>query len=281
MSARSHRPRALATRTLIQLGLIGWTLTTLLPLVWMLSASLQTNQEIYKGIKLIPDTLQFQNYIQAWEQAKFSVYFQNSVIYTVAVVAGAVLIASLAAYSFAKLKFPGKNLFYVFFLIFILIPIPGQFIPLYLLLTRLKLIDSRLGYILPLIQSSLPTAILILRSFFEEIPSELDDAARVDGASRLQIFWRIALPLSMPAIATIIILTAIGVWNEFTLALVVFSDADLMPLQVGIMNFQGTFFSQYALMMAATSIATLPILILYIFLQKYIIRGVMAGAVKG
>ncbi len=279
----AHAPHKMLSvgRGALHLGLILWALVSVLPMIWMFSASLQTNQEIYSGIRLIPQSLNWDNYVQAWTQAKFSTYFGNSVFYTLTVVLGTVIVSSMAAYAFARLSFPGKNLFYIAFLIFLFIPIPGSFIPLYVLLVRLDLIDTRIGYILPLIQSNLAVSIFILRSFFEELPKEIEEAARIDGASLFQIYRQIALPLSSPAIATIIIFTALGVWNEFILALIVFSNRDLMPLQVGIMTFQGTFFSQYALMMAATSITTIPAIIVYIFFQKSIIKGIMAGATKG
>lgn len=261
--------------------LVLWVLVSIFPLIWMLSASVQTNQEIYKGVHLIPNSINLHNYVQAWTQARFSTYFGNSVFYSVTVVIGTVIISSMAAYAFARLSFPGKNIFYIAFLVFLFIPIPGSFIPLYVLLVKLKIVDTRIGYILPMIQSQLAVSIFILRSFFEDIPNEIEDSARIDGANLFQIYRLIALPLASPAIATIVIFTALGVWNEFILALIVFSNRDLMPLQVGIMTFQGTFFSQYALMMAATSITTIPAIIVYVFFQKSIIKGIMAGAVKG
>jgi ABC-type glycerol-3-phosphate transport system permease component len=268
-------------RGFLHIGLIAWGLTAVLPMLWMFSASLQTNQEIYQGVHLIPQTLNFQNYIQAWNQAKFSAYFGNSVLYTVSVVLGVVVFASMASFAFARLSFPGKNIFYIAFLIFLFIPIPGSFIPLYVILVRLGIINTRIGYILPMIQSSMAFSIFILRAFFEDLPKEIEESARMDGASLLQIFWHISMPLARPAIATIIIFTALNVWNEFTLALIVFSDQELMPLQVGINTFQGTFFSQYSLMMAALSITTIPAVLLYVFFQKSIIKGMMAGALKG
>lgn len=268
-------------RVFLHTGLIIWALTAILPLLWMFSASVQTDQEIYKGIKLIPNALNFNNYVQAWTKANFSVFFTNSIFYTVVIVAGTVLVSAMASYAFARLNFPGKNIIYIALLIFLFIPIPGQFIPLYVLLVKLKIIDTRIGYILPMIQSGIASSVFIMRAFFEDIPREIEESARVDGASIWQIFWRIAMPLAKPAIATIIIFTALGVWNEFTLALIVFSNRNLMPLQVGIMNFQGTFFSQYSLMMAATSITTIPAIIIYMIFQKSIIKGIMSGAVKG
>jgi multiple sugar transport system permease protein/raffinose/stachyose/melibiose transport system permease protein len=270
-----------ATAGLRHMGLLIWALISVLPLVYMLSASLQSNQEIYQSVHLIPQHLNWDNYIQAWQQADFGTYFGNSVFYTVTIVAGTLVISTLSAYAFARLEFPGKNLAYYLFLIFLIIPIPGVFIPLYVLLVNLHLVDTRLGYILPMINSSLPVAIFILRSFFEDVPKDLEEAAQIDGAGTFRIYWSIAIPLAMPAIATITIFTALGAWNEFLLALIVFSKQSLMPLQVGLQTFQGTYFSQYALMMAATAITTVPIVILYFCMQKYIIKGIMAGALKG
>lgn len=263
------------------MGLLVWALISILPLIYMLSASLQSNQEIYQSVHLIPQHLNWDNYVQAWQQANFGTYFGNSVIYTVSIVLGTLAISTTSAYAFARLEFPGKNLAYYLFLIFLIIPIPGVFIPLYVLLVNLHLVDTRLGYILPMINSSLPVAIFILRSFFEDVPKELEEAALIDGAGTFRIYWNIAMPLAMPAIATVTIFTALGAWNEFLLALIVFSKQNLMPLQVGLQNFQGTYFSQYALMMAATAITTIPIVILYFCMQKYIIKGIMAGALKG
>ena len=268
-------------RIFLHLGLIVWGLISVLPLVWMISASLQTNAEVYGGVHLIPEDPQWGNYVQAWDQSSFSDYFLNSVLYTVSVVGGTVLLASLSAYAFARIQFPGKRLLYGAFLVFLFIPIPGAFIPLYLVLANMGLLDTQLGYILPMINGSLPVAMFILRAFFEQIPKELEEAAFIDGASRRQVFTKIAFPLARPAVATVVILTVLGVWNEYVLASVVFSNQALLPLQVGLLTFQGSYFSQYGLMMAATTITTLPIIVVYLMFQKNIIRGVMAGAVKG
>jgi len=279
-ATRRRRPMT-PGRPLLHLALIVWALASAAPLIWMLGASLQSNAEIYRDIHLIPEDPQWGNYAQAWDQSSFGQYFANSLLYTVSVVIGVVVIASLAAYAFARMRFPGKRFAFGAFLVFLFIPIPGAFIPLYVVLANLGLLNTPIGYILPMINGSLPVALFILRGFFEQIPIELEESAFIDGASRMQVFLLIAFPLAKPAVATVVILTVLGVWNEFVLAAVVFSDQALMPLQVGLLAFQGSYFSQYGLMMAATAITTLPMVIVYIFFQKYIIRGIMAGAVKG
>lgn len=279
-ATRRRRPMT-PGRPLLHLALIVWALASAAPLIWMLGASLQSNAEIYRDIHLIPEDPQWGNYAQAWDQSSFGQYFANSLFYTVSVVFGVVIIASLAAYAFARMRFPGKRVAFGAFLVFLFIPIPGAFIPLYVVLANLGLLNTPIGYILPMINGSLPVALFILRGFFEQIPIELEESAFIDGASRMQVFLLIAFPLAKPAIATVVILTVLGVWNEFVLASVVLSDQALMPLQVGLLAFQGSYFSQYGLMMAATAITTLPMVLVYIFFQKYIIRGIMAGAVKG
>ncbi|MFG3690246.1 carbohydrate ABC transporter permease [Micromonospora sp. NPDC047740] len=258
-----------------------WAAASLLPVVYMLSASMQSTQEIYAGVRLLPASWHWENYTQAWRQASFGTYLGNSVLYTATATIGVLLVSSCAAYAFSRLRFPGRNLIYSTLLVFLFIPVPGAFIPLYVVLVRLGLVDTRLGYILPLVNSCLPVAVFILRRFFDELPREIEEAAQVDGAGRLSVYWRIALPLARPAIATVAILTILSCWNEFVLALVVFSDAGKMPLQVGLQTFQGTYFANYGLMMAALSITTVPVVLAYLAFQRFIIRGIMAGAVKG
>lgn len=273
---RRSRPRVL-----LHVGLSIWAIVSIFPVVYMLLASVQSTQQIYAGVQLIPDGINWSNYTRAWGEATFGVYLANSVLYTTTVTAMVLLLGTAGAYAFARLRFPGKNVLYYLILVFLFVPIPGQFIPLYVVLVRLGLADTRIGYILPMINASLPPAIFILRRFFDGLPREIEEAAMVDGASRFRIYRSIALPMAKPAIAVVSVLTVLSVWNEFVLALIVFSDQKLMPLQVGLQTFQGTYFSEYGLMMAALSISTLPVVAVYIAFQKFIIKGIMAGALKG
>jgi ABC-type glycerol-3-phosphate transport system permease component len=266
---------------LLHLGLIAIGAACVVPLIWTLSASLQTDQQIYSGLHLIPHGLHWQNFTQAWQEAKFSTYTFNTIFYTAAVTSGTLVLSSAAGYAFARLRFPGRRLIFYSLLAFLAFPIPGVFVPIYVLLVKLHLVNTSLGYILPMINVNLPVGIFMFRGFFAQIPASIEEAALIDGSSRFQVFWRMALPLAKPAVGTVAILTALSVWNEFLLALVVFSDQSKLPLQVGLLTFQGTFFSRYSLMMAATTITMGPALLLYAFFQKSIIKGVMAGAVRG
>jgi len=261
--------------------LILVSITCVFPLLWMFSSSFKTQQTIFKNMSLWPGVFHWENYITAWTRGGFGIYFLNSVFYTVTVVSGLILIASLAAYAFSRQKFKGQNIMYSVFLAAMMIPIPGAFIALYILLVKLGLVNTRLGYILPQINIGLSLAIYILKTFFDEIPKEVEEAAMVDGCSTLGIWWHVAMPLAKPAIAVIIIFNALAVWNEYILAMIILQDKAKMPLQRGLMIFQGAHFTEYSLLMAGITISVIPIIVMYLFMQKYIIEGITAGAVKG
>ncbi|HPM43336.1 MAG TPA: carbohydrate ABC transporter permease [Candidatus Omnitrophota bacterium] len=261
--------------------LLAVSLTCIFPLVWMFSSSLKTQQTIFKNMSLWPGVCHWENYITAWTRGGFGIYFLNSVFYTVTVVVGLILIASLAAYAFSRLEFKGKNIIYFTFLAAMMIPIPGSFIALYVLLVKLGLVNTRLGYILPQISIGLSLAIYLLKTFFDEIPKEIEDSAAVDGCSPVGIWWHIALPLAKPAIAVIAIFNALAVWNEYILAMIILQDKAKMPLQRGLMIFQGAHFTEYPLPMAGITLTAIPIIIIYLVMQRYIIEGITAGAVKG
>lgn len=261
--------------------LIAVSLTCVFPLVWMLSSSLKTQQTIFRNMSLWPGQCRWENYVTAWTRGGFGVYFLNSVFYTVTVVAGLILISSLAAYAFSRLEFPGRNAIYMSFLVAMMIPIPGSFIALYVLLVKLGLANTRLGYILPQISIGLSLAIYLLKTFFDEIPKEIEDSAKVDGCSAIGIWWHIALRQAKPAIAVIAVFTTLAVWNEYILAMIILQDKAKMPLQRGLMIFQGAHFTEYPLLMAGITLAVIPVVIVYLVMQRHIIEGITAGAVKG
>lgn len=266
-----------ATHTL----LLAVAISAIFPLLWMFGSSLKTQATVFSDMSLIPQHPQWENFSIAWAKGNFGIYFLNSIFYTVAVVIGIVLISSLAAYAFARLQFPGKNILFFIFLAAMMIPLPGSFIALYVLLVKLHLVNTRLGYILSLINVGLSFSIFLLKTFFEKMPKDLEDAGRIDGCSKLGIYWHIALPLAKPAIAVVVIFNALNVWSEYLLAMLILSDKNLMPLQRGLMVFQGAHLTQYPLLMAGMTITVFPIIILYIVMQKYIIKGITAGALVG
>ncbi len=257
------------------------TLTCLFPLFWMIRSSFMSNETIFVNKSLIPSEFNVQNYFVAWTEGNFGTYFFNSVIYTVSVVLGIVLVSSLAAYSFSRLNFPGKNIFFFMFVAAMMIPLPGSFVPLYVLMNKLGLVNTRIGYILCMINVGLSLSILLLKTFFDKMPVDLENAARIDGCSKLGIWWHVALPLARPAIAVIVIFNSLNVWNEYILATLLLNERSLMPLQRGLMVFQGSHSVDYPLLMAGLTIAAAPIILVYLLMQKHIIKGLSSGAVVG
>jgi multiple sugar transport system permease protein/raffinose/stachyose/melibiose transport system permease protein len=253
----------------------------LFPLFWMIRSSLMAMDTIFVDKSLIPAKLNFHNYVTAWTEGNFGMYFLNSVIYTVCVVFGILLISSLAAYAFSRLKFPGKNFFFYMFVAAMMIPLPGSFVPLVVLMNKLGLVNTRHGYILCMINAGLSLSILLLKTFFDKMPPDLEDAARIDGCSKLGIWRHVALPLAQPAIAVIIIFNSLIVWNEYILASLLLNQPELMPLQKGLMEFQGSHSIDYPVLMAGLTIAALPVIVIYLLTQKHIIKGLSSGAIVG
>lgn len=261
--------------------LMSVTITCLFPLFWMVRSSLMTNATVFSDKSLIPKVVQFNNYVEAWTKGNFSTYFLNSVIYTASVVIGIVVISSLAAYAFSRLKFPGSKFFFYMFVIAMMIPLPGSFVPLVVLMNKLHLANKPIGYILCMINVGLSFSILLLKTFFDKMPADLEDAARIDGCTKLGIWRHVALPLARPAIAVIVIFNSLNVWNEYILATLLLSDKSVMPLQRGLMDFQGAHSVDYPLLMAGLTIAAVPIILVYLAMQKHIIKGLASGAVVG
>ncbi len=276
-----YKTKKITLNVLIHIFLLSVAVTCLYPLLWMVASSLKTQETIFTDISLIPQQFNFQNYAIAWQEGGFGRNFLNSILYTVSVVCGLVIVSSMAAYGFARLKFPGRNILFIMFMAAMMIPIPGSFVALYVLLNKLHLRNTPIGYILCMINVGLSTSIFLLKTFFDKMPKELEDAARIDGCSKLGIWWHVALPLSKPVLAVVVIFNALNVWNEYILALIIFDSRKFMPLQVALQTFQGEFVTNYPLLMAGLTITALPIIIIYLFMQKYIIKGVTQGAIVG
>ncbi len=276
-----YKTKKTAVNILIHFFLITVAITCIFPLLWMVASSLKTQEMIFKDMSLWPKEFHFENYLLAWQEGGFGRNFINSIVYTTSVVFGIIIVSSMAAYAFSRFHFPGRNFLFYMFLAAMMIPIPGSFVPLYVLLNKLHLRNTAIGYILCMINVGLSTSIFMLKTFFDKMPKELEDAARIDGCSKLGIWWHVALPLAKPVLAVVVVFNALNVWNEFVLALVIFDSKPLMPLQVALMTFQGEFITRYPLLMAGLTITALPIILVYLLMQKYIIKGVTQGAVVG
>jgi raffinose/stachyose/melibiose transport system permease protein len=227
------------------------------------------------------DGLHFSNFKTAWDEGHFGTYLKSSVIVAVAVVSVSGLLSILAGYAFGLMRFRGSGLLFYVFLLGLMVPTEAIIVPLYYDFRDLGLTDTYWGLILPQIGTSVAFGTFWMRAFFRGVPRSLVEAARIDGASSWFTLWRVLLPLAKPAVLTMTLLLFMWTWNEFLLALVMVSDEDLRTAPLGLSFFQGRNTSDLNLMAAGSVIVALPVVILYVFLQRHFIRGMLAGAVKG
>jgi raffinose/stachyose/melibiose transport system permease protein len=262
------------------LVLVFFTLIILYPIIWMVIASLKRPGEMTNNLWGLPESLRFENYKFAWVNAELGTALFNSIVVSLSVVFLIVTLSCFAAYALAHFRF--RFAIPIFLLLVFTMQAPMPLIPMYVLIVNLKLTDSYLGLILPSVATGLPLSIFIFRAFFLDIPTEIMDAAKVDGCNNFQAFLRVVVPISGPAIATVSILQFVGAWNEYILPLIVVRSAEMRTLPLAIQ----VFFRQWGQVeweqvFAALSIGTLPIIVLYILMQRQFIKGLTSGAVKG
>ena len=268
-------------QTIMYLILFGFTILTLYPLIWMVINSFKTTQEFLMNPLGLPNRWFFKNYPLAWRLANFSTLFLNSILYTGISTIGIIFFSLAAAFAFAKIKSKATSFLYGGFLIGILFTIESLMIPLYLMSFTLGLTDTRIGVLIPYIGLGLPIGIYLCTEFIKSLPDSVVEAARIDGASYFKIFLYIIIPMAKPVIATVAIMNALGIWNEFMLINILVSRGDLLSLPVGIMKFSGALASDYGKQFAALVIGTVPTVSFYLVLRNRITQGVAAGATKG
>jgi raffinose/stachyose/melibiose transport system permease protein len=251
------------------------------PLIWMVFTSLRTNPELYSNPWGLPSSLNIENYVKVWKTSPIPTYFLNSLIVSTISTFLVLLLASMAAYGFSRLKFPGSNVLFYAFLAFYFIPPHIARIPLFFVLKALHLQNTYFVLIGPYVAFALPFSMLLIRGFMITIPSELIDAALIDGCSKFGIFYRIMLPLSRPILAVVAVFQFVSFWNEYLFALAFIHKRALMTLPVGLMDFVGEFHTDWAAMAAGLTIATIPIIVVYVIFQRQIMQGMTAGALKG
>ncbi|MBN1266483.1 MAG: carbohydrate ABC transporter permease [Anaerolineales bacterium] len=279
MNPQAERP---ASRLLTLLALTAGLTVTLFPFLYMLSTALKGQVYIFEyPPRLIPAEPTLQNFVKAWTANRFDIYFRNSVVVTVTVTGLVLLLSSLMAYAFARFEFRMKRWLYAVILILMMIPAMTLIVPQFMLASRLKLLNSLWGLIVVYTAQNLPLNTFLLRGFFEQIPVELEEAALIDGASAWDVYRRIILPLSKPALATVAIFASLGAWDEYVWAMTILNQADKRTLPVGIATFHGVHATDWGLVFAASLIAIVPILILFVLLQRYFIKGAITGAIKG
>jgi len=261
-------------KIIIHFFLIVFGLIWIYPFIWMLFSSFKTNTEfLTKGTTLLPEVFQWENYSNAWNNANFSGYFINTVIFTVAVVIIVIILSSLTGYVLGRLKFPGRNLIMISVVAIMFIPKGYTIIPLYQIISGMGLNNTMFGVILAESSGAHVLFILMFASFFASIPKELEESAEIDGAGFLRTFFQIMLPLSAPIVATTAIMQFIWTWSSFLIPLVFTSSRpELRTLAVGMQNFVGTYTADYAGMAAAATISLLPVILLFILCKDTSLR---------
>jgi ABC-type glycerol-3-phosphate transport system permease component len=254
---------------------------TIYPLVWMLFGSLKSQGEFFTNIWSWPHSWQWHDFADAWHQGGLGVKFLNSTIATAGTLALVLPLTCMSGYAFAKVEFPGRRVIYYFVLVGIMIPFGVTAIPVLTVIINLHLFDTRLGLVLVYAAQSLPFGIFLMYSFFRSVPDELEEAALVDGCSRLGAFVRVILPLAKPGIATLLIFVGTSTWNEYFMASVLIHDDKLATLPLGLVNFTSNHTTNYPELFAALAIVTAPMVMLYLVAQRQFISGLTAGALKG
>jgi len=281
-SARKRRSlRSVVDRFTAHLVLTVLSLMFGLPFLWLFTTSLKANRQIFAWPPVwIPDPLIWRNYTDTFTFAPLHLYALNSLIIAAAHVFGATIISSLAAYAFARLRAPGKNVIFMVVISTMMIPSVVTLVPLFILFARLGWVDTFLPLTIPVMLGT-PFYIFLLRQFFMTLPEEMIEAAVVDGASQWRIWWRIAMPNAMPALATAAVFSFIGAWNDFVSPLVFLSSRSKYTLALGLQVFLTEHNAEWGLLMAASTMTVVPIIVLFFFAQKQFIQGIALTGIKG
>lgn len=261
--------------------LAAFSLISITPIFVMWMAALKSSSEIFKDPFSLPTILHWENLARAWTVGRFSQYLGNSIIITAPTVIGVVTLSCLAGYAFGRLRFVGSKVLFFIFLLGLMVPFQSIMIPMYYDLKELKLLGSYWAMILPATALGLPFGIFLMQAFFHDLPSDLADAARVDGCSEFGVFFKIMLPLAGPAVSTLVVFQFMWTWNAFLMPLLFLNEESLRPIALGIMFFSGRFTMNYGLVAAGVTLATLPLIVIYIIFQRQFMRGLTAGALKG
>jgi len=254
------------------------SLVYLIPLMFVFFVSLMSSRQFALNIASIPEPIMWSNYPTAWTKGAFQGYFWNTLVYTFAVVVGSLIISTLAAYPIARAHLRGSNGFYILFLSGILLP--AGIIPQFWVLQQLGLYNTQIGYIL-LWWSRIALPIFVLTGFIKSIPSELDDAAAMDGCPYLQYIFQIIMPLLKPALSVVGLILAIRTWNDVIGPVIFLPSNSIKPISAGLLQFFAENAAEWTLIAAAIAITASPLVILYLFTQRYIIAGMTSGALKG
>ena len=280
MRYRNASPGKKVFIILLQLVMLTYVLLIIYPLFNMVMSSFTSTRDIMLRPLSLPESFSFENYVTIWVDKGFGRYFLNSLLFTGSAMVFVVLFGSMAAYGIARYKFRGNTLLYMLFLSGIMLPLKAAVIPLFQIVKSLGLMDNPLSVILVFIAMGLPSTVFILSGFMQTIPGELEQAARIDGCSDLRIYSQIVMPITAPSIALVTIYNAVPIWNDFFFPLVFIQSDKFKTLPVGLSSFIGQHSTKWDLLFTGLSIAIVPMLLLYLFMSKYFIKGMTAGAIK-
>ena len=274
------KPSAVIGKVILYILVIAGCIIMLMPFAWMISSSLKVEKDVFMyPIQWIPSNPRFKNYQLIWEKVPLLNGFKNSTILTIATMVLQITTSSLAAYAFAKLEFKGRNLLFLIYVTTIAIPWQVYMVPQYIMMSGWHLTDSLIGIII--MHAFTAFGVFMMRQFYMGVPNELIEAARIDGLSELGIWIRLMLPLSKPAVATLAITSFIFEWNDFMGPRIYLSSMSKQTLQLVLRLFNTQYSSNYAQMMAAATVALIPVFILFVFLQRYFVEGVATSGLKG
>ncbi len=260
--------------------LILLSILTIIPFAWMLSASLKLNKDVFAWpMEWIPANPQWRNYVDIWTKIPLMKFISNTVFLTIVVTVLQLLTSSFAAYAFAKLRFKGRNLLFLGYIATIAMPWQVYMVPQFLMMSGMGLNDKLTAIIC--LQAFSAFGVFMMKQFYDGIPDELCEAARIDGLSEYGIWWRIMLPLSKPSLATLTIFTFVNTWNDFLGPYMYLTTDTKKTLQLGLRMFLGQYSSEYGLIMAASVVALIPVLIVFLALQKYFVQGIASSGLKG
>ncbi|MGQ9622988.1 MAG: carbohydrate ABC transporter permease [Candidatus Caldatribacteriaceae bacterium] len=270
------------SRIIVYLFLIGLAAYTLVPLVTIGLTASRSNPDVFRGPFTLPsEFVLFKNLREAWTIGRFGVYMKNSIIITVPTVLIVLFLATFAGYSFAKLRFRARDFLFYLILAGLMLPFQATMIPLYFLLNKFRLINTHWSVIITIASGSLPFGIFMMRSFFMSLPTELIEAARINGCSEIQTLWNVMLPLTFPAWISLIIFQSMWTWNNFIVPFLFINDTSLRPITLGLMFYQSEYQTNYSLIAAGVLISILPLIVIFTILQRRFTEGIIMGALKG
>ena len=267
-------------RVIIWVLLIALAAFTLIPFVWMISSSLKLDREVFAfPMRWIPETFHWENYSLIWQKVPLLIYFKNTAFIAIVVTSLQTLTSSFAAYAFAKLNFRGRDVLFLCYIGTIAVPWQAYMLPQFIMMRSMGLYDTLWAMVV--LQAFSAFGVFLMRQFYRSIPTELCEAARLDGLSEYGIWARIMLPLSKAAIATLVIFTFVNTWNDFLGPLIYPTSESKKTLQIGLKMFISQYSAEYGLIMAASVLSLIPVLVVFLALQKYFVAGITTGAVKG